>query len=94
MRLKKAKDTNPLAPQLDPCRLLVNQASVPDLSSSTSPSEEVLSQICGLEFGLRFRGHLNSLTGVHDELTRHLASSQQTTSSNWNDHRVFVSQFL
>ena len=90
---RKAKDTYPIAPQLDPCRPLVNQASVPDLASHTSPSEEVLSQICILEFGLRFGGHLNSLTGVHDELVRHLPSVQQATSLNWSEHRVFVSKF-
>ena len=90
---RKAKDTYPIAPQLDPRRPLVNQNSVPDLASHTSPSEEVLSQICILEFGLHFGGHLNSLTGVHDELVRHLPSVQQATSLNWSEHRIFVSKF-
>ena len=90
---RKAKDTYPIAPQLDPCRPLVIQASVPDLASHTSPSEEVLSQICILEFGLRFGGHLNSLTGVHDELVRHRPNVQRATSLNWSEHRFFVSKF-
>ena len=91
---RKVIDTYPKAPQLDPCRPLVNQASVPDLGSHTNPSEEVLSQICILEFGLRFVGHLSSLTGVHDELVRHLPSVQQTATFNWSEHRIFVSVFF
>ena len=91
---KKAKDTYPIAPQLDPCRPLVNQASVSDLGSHTSPSEEVLSQVCILEFGLRFGGHFNSLNWVHDELVRHIPSAQQPASFNWSEHRNFVSIFL
>ena len=51
---RKAKNTYPIALQLDTCQPFVIQASVPDLSSSTSLSEEVLSQTCVLEFGLRF----------------------------------------
>ena len=91
---RKTKDTYPIEPQLDSCRQLVNQASVPNLGSHTSPSEAVLSQICILEFGLRFGGHLSSLTGVHDELVRHLPSVQQTASFNWSVHRIFASKFF
>ena len=72
MRGVQLSEAKKEAPQLDSCPPLVNQASVPDLSSNTSPSEEVLSQICILEFELRFGGHLNSLTGVHDQLVRQI----------------------
>ena len=92
--IRKAIDTYPKAPQLDPCRPLVNQASVPDLGSHTNPYEEVLSQICILEFGSRFGGHLGSLTGVHNELVRHLPSVQQTATFNWSENRIFVSIFF
>ena len=82
------------APNLDPCQLLANEASVPDLASHTGPSEEVLSQICILEFGLPFLGWLNSLTGIHDELVWHLPrAQQQATLLNWSKNRIFVSKF-
>ena len=59
---KEAKDTYPIAPQLDPCRPLVRQESVPDFSAVITPTEKILSQVTVLEFGLRHGGHIDSLT--------------------------------
>ena len=38
---KKAKETYPIAPQLDVCRLLVAQDNVPYFTATTDPSEDV-----------------------------------------------------
>ena len=89
---KKAKDSYPIAPQLDPCRPLVGQESVPDFSAVITPTEKILSQVTVLEFGLRHGGHLDSLTGIYSELAR-LATSNQMCDQNWDPHRVFVSIF-
>ena len=86
-----AKDTYPITPQLHPCRPLVNQETVPDLTRITSPTESVLARICVLEFGLRYGGHIDSLTGIHNELTRRLFSSAQAIPNNWSEQRVIVS---
>ena len=56
-----AKNTHPIAPELDGLRPLMGQHSVPDFASSTSPTEGVLCLICILEFGLKNGGHLDSL---------------------------------
>ena len=87
---KKAKDTYPIAPQLDPCRPLVGQDSVPDFSAASSPTAKILSQITVLELGLRHGGHINSLTGIYDELVRFNSMSHLSTQ-NWSQERLFVS---
>ena len=87
---KKAKDTYPIAPQLDPCRPLFGQESVPDFSAATSPTAKILSQITILEFGLRHGGHIHSLTGIYDELVRFNSMSHLCTQ-NWSPERLFVS---
>ena len=67
---KNAKDTYPIAPQLDPCRPLVGQDSVPDFRATGSATAKILFQITILEIGLRHGGLISSLTGVYDELLR------------------------
>ena len=53
---------NPIAPQLDVCRLLVGQDKLPDFTDAANPSEDILSQIRILERGLRYGGHVDSWT--------------------------------
>ena len=78
---KKAKDTFPIAPQLDSCRHLVGQKSVPDFSAVITPTEKILSQVTVLELGLRHGGHIDSLTGIYSELAR-LATSNRMCDQN------------
>ena len=40
-----AKETHPIAPQLDVCRLLVGQDKLTDISSTSSPSEDFLQNL-------------------------------------------------
>ena len=90
---KVAKETHPIAPQLDSCHPLVGQTVVPPLGSVSSPTDKVLFQINILEFGLRHGGHISSLIGIYEELAR-LTSSDQLSTQNWSDQRVFVSILL
>ena len=90
---RKAKDTYPIAPQLDSCRPLVGQESIPDFTATSSPTDKVLSQISILEFGLKHGGHISSLTGMYDELVR-LTSSDRLSMQNWGPERLFVSLFF
>ena len=90
---RKAKDTYPIAPQLDSCRPLVGQQSIPDFTAASSPTDKVLSQISILEFGLKHGGHISSLTGMYDELVR-LTSSDRLSMQNWGPQRLFVSPFF
>ena len=76
---KVAKETHPIAPQLDTCHLLVGQTIVPALGAVSSPTDEVLFQINILEFGFRHGGHISSLTGVYEELARLTSSDQLFT---------------
>ena len=87
---RKAKEIYPIAPQLDICRPLVGQETVPDFSVMTSPTEKILSQISILEDGLRHGGHVNSLTGICDELARMVTNSNMSPQ-NGSPQRVFVS---
>ena len=48
---RTAKETYPIAPQLDVCRLMVGQDKLPDFTTVSSPSEDVISQIRILEHG-------------------------------------------
>ena len=65
---KKAKNTYPIAPQLDVCRPLVGQESVPDFNAVNSQTDKAPSQICILKHRLRDGGHIGSLAGIYDEL--------------------------
>ena len=85
-----AKNTHPIAPELDALRPLVGQHSIPDFASSTSPTEGVLSLICILEYGLKNGGHLDSLTGFYDGISR-LYRNNQLPNQNWDQHRLYVS---
>ena len=87
---KKATDTYPIVPQRDACRPLVGQDSVPNFSSDISPTDKILSQISVLEYGLRYGGHIKSLTGIYDELSQ-LTSETYFCSQNWSPQRLFVS---
>ena len=89
---RRARESHPIAPQLDSCRLLVGQDRLPEFSSTTNPSESVLAQICILEHGLRHGGHVDLLLGIWEDMTRLTpGSSAQTTSHNWTKHRLYVS---
>ena len=85
-----AKDTHPIAPQLDSCHPLVGQATVPAPSAVASPTEKILFQIGILEFGLKFGGHINNLTGIYGELSR-MTSFDALTSQNRSEQRLYVS---
>ena len=87
---KVAKNTYPIAPQLDSLRPLVGQYSVPDFGSSTSPTEGVLSLVSILEYGLKNGGHVDSLTGIYDGISR-LSRNNQLPVQNWDQHRIYVS---
>ena len=80
---KVAKETYPIYPQLDACRPLVGQDSVPNISATTSPTEGMLAQVSIIEIGLRNGGQINSFTGVYDELMR-LANNSQMPPQNWS----------
>ena len=90
---KVARDSHPIAPQLDSRHPLVGQSAVPALGVVSSPTDKVLFQIAVLEHGLRHGGHIKSLTGIYEELSR-LMSNDQSTTQNWSEQRVFVSTFL
>ena len=79
---RKARNTYSIAPQLDLCRRLVEQNTVPDFSATTNPTEKTLSQISILEFGLRHGGHVKILTGIYVELARS-ASGSHLCTQNW-----------
>ena len=89
-----AKETHPITPHLDICRLLVGQDKLPDLSSSTSPSADVLAQISILEQGLRYGGHVDSLIGIWNELVQLSPACEESSPYIWSKHRIFVSIFL
>ena len=86
-----AKETHPITPQLEICRLLVGQDKLPDLSSSTSPSADVLAQISILEQGLRYGGHVDSLIGIWNELVQLSPACEESSPYIWSKHRIFVS---
>ena len=70
------KETYRNAPQRDACRPLVGQVSVQNISATTSPTEGMLAHSSVVQIGLRNRGHINSVFGVHDELMRWANNSQ------------------
>ena len=89
---RRARESHPIAPQLDSCRLLVGQDRLPEFSTTTNPSESVLAQICILEHGLRHGGHVDLLLGIWEDMTRLTpGSSAQTSTHNWAKHRLYVS---
>ena len=89
-----AKETYPIAPQLDVCRLLVGQDKLADFIDAANPSEDVLSQIRILEQGLRHGGHVDSLVGIWDEMIRLFPGNSQASTYSWSRHRLFVSSFI
>ena len=86
---KTAKDTYPIAPQLDSRHPLVGQSAVPATNIASSPTE-VLFQITILEFGLRNGGHVDKFSAIYGEVSR-LTSSNVLSTQNWSDQRVYVS---
>ena len=87
---RTAKDTYPIAPQLDSRHPLVGQSAVPAPNVASSPTEKILFQINILEFGLRHGGHVNNLSGIYEEVSR-LTSSSVLSTQNWSDQRLYVS---
>ena len=57
---KVARETHPIAPQLDRFRPLLGQGTIPDFSAVASPTEKVLFQISVIEYGLRHGGRFKS----------------------------------
>ena len=88
-----AKETHPIAPQLDVCRLLVGQDKLPNFSTSSSPSENIFAQIGILDHGLKFGGNIHSLIGLRNEVIRLSPSSGEHSPYCWSKQRVFVSPF-
>ena len=88
-----AREMYPIPPQLDSCKLLVlvGQEKLPDLTSTTSPSENNIAQISILEHGLRNGGHIDCLIGIWDEMRIHTLGASQARSFSWNHPRLFVS---
>ena len=85
-----AKKTYHIAPQLDACRLLVGQDRLPEFSTSSNPSEDVISQIAILEYGLRHGGNINTLSGMWKEMVRLFPYNSQESTFSWNRERLFV----
>ena len=88
---KVVKETYPIAPQLDACRLLVGQDRLPDFSTTSSPSEDVISQIAILEYGLRHGGNINTLSEMWNEMVRLFPGNSQESIFSWDRERLFVS---
>ena len=57
-----------LLPNINCPRPFSGQATLLALNAVVSPTEKVVCQISVIEFGLRRGGHINSLTGVYEEL--------------------------
>ena len=85
-----AKETHPIAHQLDGRHPLVGQSVVPAPNFDSSPTEKVLFQISIIEYGLRHGGSMECLTGIYEELAR-LTPTDQFPSQNWSPQRLFVS---
>ena len=62
---RKARETHPIAPQLDRCMPLVGQETVPAFNDVTKPTEKILFQISVIENGLRHGGDIKSLVGIY-----------------------------
>ena len=86
-----AKETYPIAPQLDACRLLVGQDRLPDFSTASNPSEDVISQIAILEYGLRHGGDVDTLSGMWNEMVRLFPRNSQESTFSWNRERLLLS---
>ena len=92
---RRAREAHPIFSQLGGCRLLVGQEQLPEFSSATSPSDNVLAQICILENGFRNGGRVEVLLGLWEDMTRlSPSSSAQITTYKWSKHRIYVSIFL
>ena len=88
-----AKETYPIAPQLDCYRLLVGQDALPHFGTDKSPIETVSSQISIIEIGFRRGGDISCVTDIYDEINRFSSREGQVDSFNWNPYRIFVSDF-
>ena len=88
---KIARDTYPIALQLDCYRLLVGQDSLPHFGTDKSPTETVSSQICIIEIGLRRGGDISCVTDIYDEINRFSSGEGQAITFNWSPYRIFVS---
>ena len=86
-----AKEMYPISPQLDSCKLLVGQERIPDLTSTTSPSESIIAQISVLEHGLRNGGHIDCFIGIWNEMATHTLGTSEARNFSWNHPRLFVS---
>ena len=88
---RAARVAHPVVLQLDGCRLLVGPERLPDLTSNSSPSEDVLAQIGLLEHGLRHGGHVSILIGIWEDMVKLSPNNSQSFIYNWSNHRLFVS---
>ena len=88
---RAARVAHLIVPQLVGCRLLVGQERLPDLTSNSSPSEDVLAQIGFLEHGLRHGGHVGILIGIWEYMVKLSPNNSQSSIYNWSNHRLFVS---
>ena len=85
-----AKETYPIAPQLDACRLLVGQDRLSDFSITSNPSEDVISQIGILKYGLRHGGNVDTVAGMWYEMVRLFPGNSQESTLSCNRERLFV----
>ena len=88
---KTAKEAYPIAPQLDWCRLLVDQDALPTSGTDESPIETVITQICVLGIGLLHGGQIACLTDLYQEVDRFSNESGCAVSFNWSPCRLFSS---
>ena len=86
-----ANEMYPISPQLDSCKLLVGQERLPDLTSTTSPSESIIAQISVLEHGLRNGRHIDCFIGTWNEMATHTLGNSEARNFSWNHPRLFVS---
>ena len=73
------------------CRQLAGQDKLPECSSSTSPSTDVLAQISRLRQDLEYGGHTDNLIGIRNEMVQRSPSSGENSPYSWSKQRVFVS---
>ena len=88
---RSTRVAHPMVPQLNGCRLLLGQERLPDLTSNSSPSEDVLAQIGLLEHGLRHGGHVSILIVIWEDMVKLSPNNSQSSIYNWSNHRLFVS---
>ena len=79
---RAARVAHPIVLQLDGCRLLKGQDRLPDLTSNSSPSEDILAQIGLLEHELRHGGHVNVLIGIWEYMVKFSPNNSQSSIYN------------